>query len=228
VVVLPNEIDVLQAAMIRINPPTAMLLLSEVVTDLRPKEWIIQNAGNSSVGRLVTLFAKERDLRSISVVRRDEAVEELYAYGADACVVDGPNLAYSVGSVTKNAPIRLGIDAVGGSANARIASCVENGGVVCTYGVMSGENVAIPASELIFRGIKLKGFLLSRLLDCRPLSEIRTIYAQIAERVRDGRIITPVERIYSIDNIKDAIGHAQRAARSGKIIVAPNGLQALR
>jgi len=90
VVVLPHGTDVLQAAMIRINPPTAMLLLSEFVTDLRPQDWIIQNVANSAVGRLVTLFARERNLHTISVVRRDHVFSELYDLGADACVVDGP------------------------------------------------------------------------------------------------------------------------------------------
>src|SRR5580658_2134437 len=47
VVVLPCDTDVVQAAMIRINPPTAMLLLSDIVADLGPGDWIIQNAANS-------------------------------------------------------------------------------------------------------------------------------------------------------------------------------------
>jgi len=227
VVVLPCDTDVPQAAMIRINPPTAMLLLSEVVTDLGPEDWIIQNAANSAVGKLVMLFARERNLRTINVVRRDSLFKELYHNGADACVVDGPNLASSVAEITKNAPIKLGIDAVAGNATARIASCITDGGTVCTYGAMSGEDVAMPAPELIFRGLTFEGFLLGRCLEHRPAAAIRRIYSQIAERVRDGRINTPVERIYSIEDIKDALAHAQRAARCGKILIAPNGLKAL-
>jgi mitochondrial enoyl-[acyl-carrier protein] reductase / trans-2-enoyl-CoA reductase len=228
VVVLPHGTDVLQAAMIRINPPTAMLLLSEFVTDLRPQDWIIQNVANSAVGRLVTLFARERNLHTISVVRRDHVFSELYDLGADACVVDGPDLAASVAAFTKGAPIRLGIDAVAGSATARIASCVADGGMVCTYGAMSGVDIAVPAPELIFRGIEFRGFLLGRYLEHRSIAKIGEIYLQIARKVHDGIINTPVEWIYPIDHIKDALAHAQRGARHGKILVAPNGLQALR
>jgi len=227
VVVLPRDTDVLQAAMIRINPPTAMLLLSDIVTDLRPGDWIIQNVANSAVGKLVAQFSRERNLHTINVVRRDDVFEELYLHGADACVVDGPNLASSVAAITKNVPIRLGIDAVAGSATARIAACVVDGGIVCTYGALSGENAAIPTPELVFRGIEFKGFLLGRFLERRSLAEIVQIYSQIAESVRDGRIITPIEQIYSIDDIKDALAHAQRGARVGKILVAPHGLKAL-
>lgn len=38
---LPADIDVKQAAMLRINPPTAFLLLSDIV-DLKPGDWIIR------------------------------------------------------------------------------------------------------------------------------------------------------------------------------------------
>ena len=49
---LSLETGVEQLSMLRINPPTAALLLSEYVA-LRPGEWIVQNAANSGVGRAV-------------------------------------------------------------------------------------------------------------------------------------------------------------------------------
>jgi NADPH:quinone reductase-like Zn-dependent oxidoreductase len=47
---LPADADPRQLAMLGINPPTAALLLSEYV-DLKPGEWVVQNAANSGVGR---------------------------------------------------------------------------------------------------------------------------------------------------------------------------------
>ncbi len=47
-VALPSDGDPQQLAMMRINPPTAALLLSEFVT-LGPEDWVIQNAANSAV-----------------------------------------------------------------------------------------------------------------------------------------------------------------------------------
>jgi trans-2-enoyl-CoA reductase len=86
--------------------------------------------------------------------------------------------------------------------------------------------LAIPASELIFRGLDFKGFLLGRHLERRSATEIREIYSDIAERIRGGKLNVPVEQIYSIDDIKDALAHAQRGARAGKVLVAPNGVNA--
>jgi NADPH:quinone reductase-like Zn-dependent oxidoreductase len=41
--------------------------------------------------------------------------------------------------------------------------------------------------------------------------------------VIDGTLYAPVEKVYAIDDIKEALAHAQRAERTGKILVAPNG-----
>jgi NADPH:quinone reductase-like Zn-dependent oxidoreductase len=56
---LPPGADPQQLSMLAINPPTSALLLSEYV-DLKPGEWVVQNAANSGVGRWVIAFAKTR------------------------------------------------------------------------------------------------------------------------------------------------------------------------
>src|SRR5207244_13141340 len=81
------ESDPRQLAMLGINPPTAALLLNES-TDLRPGDWVAQNAANSGVGRSLIAIAKARGLKTINVVRRPELVPELEAVGADLVIVN--------------------------------------------------------------------------------------------------------------------------------------------
>ncbi|MGA8382931.1 MAG: alcohol dehydrogenase catalytic domain-containing protein, partial [Stellaceae bacterium] len=47
---LPAGLDLEQAAMLRINPATALLLLEDHVA-LKPGDWVIQDVANSAVGR---------------------------------------------------------------------------------------------------------------------------------------------------------------------------------
>ncbi|MFL5665894.1 MAG: hypothetical protein ACJ8BW_31795 [Ktedonobacteraceae bacterium] len=68
--------------MASINPSIGALLLSEVVT-LSPSAWIMQNASNSGVGCAVITFAKERGLRTVCLVRRQELIDEQIAAGSD-------------------------------------------------------------------------------------------------------------------------------------------------
>jgi trans-2-enoyl-CoA reductase len=222
VITVPPGLALRQAAMLRINPPTALLLLTDVV-DLKPGEWVIQNVANSAVGRLVIRLARARGLQTMNVVRRDSLFGELTALGADACAVDGPDLAETVKAKTGGAPIRLGLDAVSGRATARLASCLTEGGVVCNYGSMSGEDPVMSRGALTSGGLTLVGFILGRALATRSLDQVRALYADLGEQILQGELSAPVERVYPIEEIKAALTHAQRGERNGKILVAPNG-----
>ncbi len=222
VVRLPAAIEPLQAAMLRINPPTALLLIGDLV-ELEPGQWLAQNVANSAVGRWVITLARERGLRTLNVVRRESLFGELEALGADACLVDGPDLAQRAAKAVGGAPILLALDAVAGQATARLADCVADGGVVCNYGSMSGEDPVMPRSALIYRGVRLEGFMLGRFLSRRSREEVGAIYADLAERLRHGAVRAHVEHVYPIEEIGAALEHAQRGERKGKILVAPNG-----
>ena len=222
VIAVPPRMDLRQAAMLRINPPTALLMLTDIV-DLKPGDWVIQNVANSAVGRLLIRLARARGLKTMNVVRRDALFAELDALGADACAVDGPALADTVKGLTGGAPIRLGLDAVSGQATTRLSACLGDGGVVCSYGSMSGEDPVMARRALISGGQTLVGFILGRALSTRSLVEVRAIYADLGRQILDGILSAPVEKVYPIEEIKAALAHAQRGERSGKILVAPNG-----
>jgi trans-2-enoyl-CoA reductase len=120
---LPSEADPLQLAMMTINPPTAALLLSEFV-QLEPDEWVIQNAANSAVGLYLVQLAAYRGHRTVNVVRREDAVAVVREAGGDVVLVDGEDLGERVSEAAGGAEIRLGIDAVGGTATGRLADCL--------------------------------------------------------------------------------------------------------
>ena len=219
---LPSGIDLRQAAMVRINPPTAQLMLSDFV-DLGAGGWVIQNVANSAVGRLLIVQAHQRGLRTVNVVRRADLADELKTLGADVVLVDGDGLAERVAQATGNAAIRLGVEAVGGAATGRIVDCVATEGTVVHYGSMSGEDPKVTRSNFIYRGVKLTGFMLGRGLAKRSAAKIREIYAGLATQVMAGTLYAPVDTVYPIEKIKDALAHADRGGRNGKILVAPNG-----
>jgi len=217
-----DGIDIQQGAMLRINPATALLLLTDIVP-LKPGDWIIQNVANSAVGRLVIRLARSRGIKTVNVVRRESLFGELKALGGDVCVVDEPDLASAVKAQTHEAPIRLALDAVSGRATARLSACLADGGVVCNYGSMTGEDPVMSRSTLISGGQSLVGFILGRALSTRSLAEIRAIYLDLGQQVAKGNLSAPVEMVYPIEDIREAVAHAQQGERSGKILVAPNG-----
>jgi mitochondrial enoyl-[acyl-carrier protein] reductase / trans-2-enoyl-CoA reductase len=220
---LPPGIDLRQAAMVRINPPTAQLMLSDFV-ELKPGDWIIQNVANSAVGRLLIVLARQRGLRTVNVVRRAEIGGELKALGADVVLVDGDDLARRVAEATGDVPVMLGVEAIGGAATGRIVESVSTDGTVVHYGSMSGEDPRVGRSNFIYRGVKLTGFMLGRFMARRSAKQIRAIYADLGGQVMAGKLHAPVDTVYPIEKIKEALAHADKGGRSGKILVSPNGM----
>lgn len=217
---LPNDADPVQLAMLTVNPPTAALMLSEFV-ELQPGEWVIQNAANSGVGGYLIQLAKARGLKTVNIVRRDSAIADVKAAGADVVLVDGKGLHHQVKEVTGGAAIRLGIDAVAGLATERMAQALAPGATLVNYGTMSGEPCQIAASSLIFRDITLKGFWLAKWFRTAPRDKQMALYAELAKLISAGQLHARIHASYAVEDIKAAVAAAAAGERSGKIMIVP-------
>ncbi|MBL8340989.1 MAG: zinc-dependent alcohol dehydrogenase family protein [Rubrivivax sp.] len=210
--------DPLQLAMLTVNPPTASLMLSEYVP-LAAGDWVIQNVANSGVGSYLMQLARHRGLRTVNLVRRASAVAATQAMGGDVVLVDGDDIAERVRQATGGAPIRLGIDAVGGAATDRLAQCLAEGGTLVNYGMMSGEPCRLAPSALIFRDITLKGFWLVKWFRDTSPEARRALYSTLTQLVADGTLKARVQATYPVANIREAVAAAQAGERDGKILV---------
>jgi NADPH:quinone reductase-like Zn-dependent oxidoreductase len=217
---LPNDADPQQLAMLTVNPPTASLLLSDFV-ELQPGDWVIQNGANSGVGSYVVQLAKLRGLKTVNVVRREAAVEGVRAQGGDVVLVDGDDLAERVKAATGGAPVKLGIDAVGGKATLRLAAALAEGATLVNYGALSGQACEVSPRELVFRDITLKGFWLARWFRSTPMAQQRALLGELAGLIAAGKLGTPIQATYDVPQIKEAVAAAAAGERQGKILIVP-------
>ncbi|MCC7410771.1 MAG: zinc-dependent alcohol dehydrogenase family protein [Gammaproteobacteria bacterium] len=222
VVRLPPGGDRLQLAMLKVNPPTAHLMLTRY-EPLAPGDWVIHNAANSAVGHWVIHLAREAGIRTVNVVRREGLEPALRALGADVVVVDGPDLAERVRAAGATAPIRLALDAVGGEAVMRLGDCLVEEATILNYGLLSGAHPCLRGDQTVFKRLWLTGFWLLPWLQRMAAGERHALYAMLAEPVIAGRLHVDVEATYAIEDIRAAVAHAARGGRDGKILVTPNG-----
>ncbi len=216
--------DPLQLAMAAANPASALLMLERFVA-VGAGDWVVQNAANSGVGAAVIAAARGRGARTANVVRRASAVPDVEALGGDVVLVDGPDLAARLGAALAargahaRSAVRLGLDAVGGAATARLARCVADGGTVVSYGSLSGEACAVEPRETIFRDVALRGFWLTRWAAGAAPAELAREFGEAAGRVADGRLRVPVEATYPLSRAPEACAHAAREGRGGKVLL---------
>ena len=216
---LPQNVDPKQLAMLRVNPPTAYLMLHQFVAP-KPGQWVIQNAANSGVGHCLIRLARLAGVKTVNVVRREELVAPLRVFGGDVVLTDAPDLDARVRAAIGDAALPLAIDAVGGSGTQRLARCVSDGGTVVNYGILSGEPCMVDGRETVFRDVRLHGFWLRKWFADTPPAQIAVLYRELAAKVADGTLAVEVEAVYPIRRIKEAVAHAARGGRSGKILVS--------
>jgi trans-2-enoyl-CoA reductase len=216
-VVVPAGIEPVYAAMLKINPMTAWRLLHDYV-DLQKGDWLIQNAANSAAGRAVVHIAHELGYKTVNVVRRAELIDELRAEGGDVVLVDGENLREEVKAATSGAPIRLGLNAVGGDSALRLTNCLAPESTLVTYGAMSLQPLKIPNGLLIFKDLRFRGIWINKWYDNATIQERMDAFHPLFEMAKRGLLKTKVEKAYPLMEAKAAVTHAAQGKRSGKII----------
>jgi mitochondrial enoyl-[acyl-carrier protein] reductase / trans-2-enoyl-CoA reductase len=219
-VVVPSEIEPIQAAMLKVNPITAWRVLHDFVS-LRPGDWLIQNAANSGAGQCTIQIARELGYKSVNVVRRPELVEELKSLGGDVVLVDGENLRDEVAAATGRSPIQLALNAVGGENAVRVAKCLASDGTMVTYGAMSLQPICIPNGMLIFKNLRFTGFWVNKWYDAATPPQRAETFGPLFEMAKRGLLRSKVEKTYPLSEAKAAIGHASQNERSGKIVFVP-------
>jgi len=219
---VPAELDLLSAAQIKANPPSAHFMLQDY-KDLHEGDWVIQNAATSAVGRHVIHLAARMGVKTVNVVRSDASIEPLKAIGADLVLVDGDDLGGRVRAEIGDAALPLALDAIGGKACQHLADCLPDGGTVVNYGFLSGDPCMITPTQAIVHQITLEGFWLVKRLFQSDRQDIVDTYQFIARLFIDGIIDAPVEATYTLDQIAGALEHAGRGGRHGKIVLTPNG-----
>jgi trans-2-enoyl-CoA reductase len=216
-VAVPPEIEPGQAALLKINPMTAWRLLHDYV-ELKRGDWLIQNAANSAAGRAVIQIAHDLGYKTANVARRAELIDELRAGGGDVVLVDGENLRDEVKNATSGAPIRLGLNAVGGESALRLANCLAPGSTMVTFGAMSLQPLKIPNGLLIFKDLRFRGIWINKWYDNATMPERMEAFRQLFEMAKRGLLKAKVEKSYPLREVKAAVAHAAQGKRSGKII----------
>lgn len=216
-----DEADVLQLAMLPVNPATARALLHDYVA-LRPGDWVGLNLANSAVGHYVIALAKRAGVRTLAVVRREEAAKEVRALGADAVVVDGPELGERIAAALNGGQLRLALEGTtDAEQTAALVRSLEDGGTVVTFAAATGQAPSVPVGDLIYRGIVLRAFFILNWIRDTPRERIQEVYAELAALVEQGGLKAPVEATYSLQEHRAALSHAARTERGGKILFVP-------
>jgi NADPH:quinone reductase-like Zn-dependent oxidoreductase len=211
--------DPLQLAMLGINPMTAYCVLHGYAK-LAVGAWVAQTGASSAIAGYVLALARHAGLRTLNVVRRPESVQPLLDAGADVVLVEGAGLTERAASALGDTSLELILDAVGGEPVAQLAALLKVDGQIISYTARARQPLSIPVADLIFRGLSVHGFWVNLWLQRTPPDTVAQTYHELATLVGDGTLSAPVEATYALADHREAIAHAARTDRNGKVLFA--------
>ncbi|HZS48609.1 MAG TPA: zinc-dependent alcohol dehydrogenase family protein [Blastocatellia bacterium] len=216
---VPDPINNETAAQFVVNPVTAWVMVTE---DLKvgKGEWLLQTAAGSTLGRIVIQIGKLRGFKTINIVRRREQIDELKQIGANEviCSTD-ESIVDRVSEITKKTGVFAAIDAVGGQVGGEVARSLARNGVMLSYGRLSPDPIPLDVGTMIFRTSSVRGFWLSDWFKTTPSARQAGVLNELLQLMVQGKIVPPVEATYDLDDIINAVKHAQSSGRRGKVLL---------
>lgn len=220
VVPVPDSIKDEAAAQLIAMPFSAITLLEFL--GVEEGDWIIQNTANGAVGKAVAMLAQARGINAINLVRRDAGVQEL----AELNIKNGVSTAEAawqdkVNGMIGDAPIRAGVDSIGGSSANDIAELLGDDALLVSFGSMTGEPMQISSGPVIFKQLTIKGFWGSKVIGSLSAEDRRRLMGELIELVAKGKILLPVEGTFELAKISDAVNASLAAGKAGKVLLRP-------
>ncbi len=217
---VPEAMDDESAAQLVSMPFSAISLLHSL--DLHEGDWLIQNAANGAVGRMVAQLAAARGVNVIGLVRRAAGVDELREQGIERIVAtDAEDWQDQVTALTGGAPIVAGVESVGGKAAADIVSTLAENGTLVVFGAMASPMMEIPSGAVIFKQVTVKGFWGSVVSRTMPADTKQQLFGELIQRVLDGSLTLPVAETFVFEDVRDAVRASDTAGRVGKVLLRP-------
>ena len=217
---VPDAVADEAAAQVISMPLSAASLLEYL--EVSEGDWIVQNAANGAVGRLVAQLAASRGVRVLGLVRRAAGVDELAAVGIhDVVGTDAENWRDRVAEITGGASIRAGVDSVGGAAAGDVTSLLGENGTLVVFGAMASPTMEIPSGDVIFRQLTVRGFWGSKVSAAMDPAHRVELIREIITLVAQGKLDLPVSQIFPLEQIADASRLNFEPGRVGKVMLRP-------
>ncbi|KAK2844854.1 hypothetical protein Q5P01_011513 [Channa striata] len=225
VIAVPNDIPLLSAATLGVNPCTAFRLLADF-ENLKPGDSVIQNAANSGVGQAVIQIAAARGIKTINVVRDrpqfTQLSDSLTAIGAAYVIREEALRQPTIKELFKSCPKpKLALNGVGGKSALEILRHLQVGGSMVTYGGMAKQPVTVPVSALIFKDVKVRGFWVTQWKrDHSHDGKIfRSMLEELCSLIQQGKLTAPASAEVGLQDYHKALDCAMQPFISAKQVL---------
>ena len=209
------------AAAMLVNPLTAIGMYEEAIS--MGSDAFIMTAAASQLCKLISGLAKEDGKHAISIVRRDEQIEPLKAYGSSHVLnCKSAGFAKELEGLIKDLKPRVMLDAVADQTSASIFTAMPARARWIIYGKLSTEMPAIEQpGQMIFMGKQIEGFWLTQWMKNKPVQDQIAASMRVQELFATGTWKTDVAKVVKLEDAHKEVPAALAGMNTGKVMLVP-------
>ena len=202
-----------------VNPLTAIGMVDIAEAD---GDCFVLSAAASQLGKLMIGLARDKGLKTIALVRRDDAIDGLKALGATEVLnVTADSFAADFAAASKAMKPRVFLDAVTDATSEAVFVAMPNHARWVTYGKLNPEIFPMTQmGQLIFMSKKIEGFWLTRWMQETPPAKMAELAKEVQMRFADGRWNTDVATYLPLREAVSGLAAATKI-KDGKIMITP-------
>ncbi len=169
---------------------------------------------------MIIKLGRHDGFRTINVVRRAEAKDELKALGADAVIssTEGP-IGDQVRAIVGKQGVKYALDPVGGPTGSGVFDALGDDGRMLVYGTLDLKPLEIDPRRMIAAKRVVEGFYLGHWAAARNKLLMLALFREISDLIRKGVLATDLAREYPLDSIGEAVREAEATGRRGKVLL---------
>ncbi|MFT7772183.1 zinc-binding dehydrogenase [Roseateles sp.] len=215
---VPDALSDEAACQLLAMPLSALMLLEDM--KLQSGQWIVQDAANGAVGKVLATLAAARGIGVVNLVRREAALADLAAAGiANGVATDTPGWQERAKAAAGGTPIVRAIDSIGGEAAGQVLSLLAENGELISFGSLTFKPLVINGGDLIFKQAVVRGFWGSKRLAATAPTELARMIGELARQVASGALKLPVGGVFGLADAAAAMTAAEQTGRAGKILL---------
>lgn len=215
---VPRSLSDAEACSFFVNPLTALVMVRHVLQVPRGAV-VLQTAAGSALCQMVRNLGRVDGFRVIDVVRSRAGAERLKKSGSKYVIaLEDQDLLESVHGFVPGG-VQFVLDCVGGATGSEALRALAPGGRMICYGTLSPDPISLPPRDIMMPMTTVEGFYLAEYLMNRSLFQRISLVRNTAKLIASGVLGTAVEQTYSLDDIHQALDHARRPGRAGKILL---------
>ncbi len=203
----------------------AMPLSTVVLFDslkLAPGEWLIQNAANGAVGRMLMRMAQSAGVNVLGLVRRRDAADELEGFGARHVVVTGDaDWAEQIRKIVGDGKVTRVLDSVCDDQSIVLNRLLAPRGEHVIFGALAGRPLKLDPGALIFGETVVRGFWMTTWMKEASPADVMQAIGRVFALVLSGELPLPAGAVFPLSEAKAALKAAETPGRPGKVLFRP-------